>query len=35
MEKILSGESGLKLFFVCYILASIQVFSRSLFCVDY
>jgi len=30
-EKILSGKSGLKLFIVSCIFASIQVFSRSLF----
>jgi len=34
-EKILSGKSGLKLFIVICIFASIQVFSRSLFCVKY
>ena len=37
-EKILSGKSGLKLFIVSCIFASIQVFSRSLltlFCVKY
>jgi len=32
-EKILSGKSCLKLFFVSCIFVSIQVFSRSLFCV--
>ena len=32
-NKILSGKSCLKLFIVSYIFASIQVFSRSLFCV--
>ena len=34
-EKILSGKSCLKLFIVSCIFASIQVFSRSLFCVKY
>jgi len=34
-EKILSGKSGLKLFVVSCIFASIQVFSRSLFCFKY
>jgi len=34
-EKILSGKSGLKLFIVSCIFASMQVFSRSLFCVKY
>jgi len=34
-EKILSGKSCLKLFIVNCIFASIQVFSRSLFCVKY
>jgi len=34
-EKILSGKSGLKLFIVSCIFASLQVFSRSLFCVKY
>jgi len=34
-EKILSGKSSLKLFIVSCIFASIQVFSRSLFCVKY
>ena len=33
--KILSGKSGLKLFIVSCIFVSIQVFSRSLFCVIY
>jgi len=32
-EKILSGKSGLKLFIVSCIFASIQVFSWNLFCV--
>ena len=34
-EKILSGKSCLELFIVSCIFASIQVFSRSLFCVKY
>jgi len=34
-EKILSGKSCLKLFIVSCIFVSIQVFSRSLFCVKY
>jgi len=34
-EKILSGKRCLKLFIVSSIFASIQVFSRSLFCVKY
>jgi len=34
-EKILSGKSCLKLFVVSCIFASVQVFSRSLFCVKY
>jgi len=34
-EKILSGKSYLKVFIVSCIFASIQVFSRSLFCVKY
>jgi len=34
-EKILSGKICLKLFIVSCIFASIQVFSRSLFCVKY
>ena len=33
--KILSGKSCLKLFIISCIFASIQVFSRSLFCVKY
>jgi len=34
-EKILSGKSCLKLFIVSCIFLSLQVFSRSLFCVKY
>jgi len=34
-EKILSGKIGLKLFIVNCIFASIQVFSRNLFCLKY
>jgi len=34
-EKTLSGKSCLKLFIVSCIFVSIQVFSRSLFCVKY
>jgi len=34
-EKISSGKSCLKLFIVNCIFASIQVFSRSVFCVKY
>jgi len=34
-QKILSGKICLKLFIVSCIFASIQVFSRSLFCVKY
>ena len=34
-EIILSGKTGLKLFIVSCIFASIQVFSRSVFCVKY
>jgi len=33
--KILSGKSCLKLFIESWLFASIQVFSRSLFCVKY
>jgi len=34
-ENILSGKSGLKLFIVSCIFASVQVFSSGLFCVKY
>jgi len=34
-EKIVSGKSCLKLFIVSCIFASIQVFTRSLFCIKY
>jgi len=34
-KKILSGKSCLKLFLVSCIFVSMQVFSRSMFCVKY